>query len=170
MCTSWAKYRGLSRVAVAEHSQGVSRTHSFDSLPSSSIASSSLRPRDSLNLWQLDTVSEAPYGSWEKPSQAIAFPCPGIPFAVVGGKLWPHGDASWALCSLRPWVLQRVLSGLQKSLVLICLQMSVQAHPSISRKTTAPASSGEISHGVKCSYNYQKWDLHTKPTVSPPLW
>jgi len=89
-------------VAVAEHSRGASRTHFFDSLPKSSVACSSLRPRDSLNLWQLDMVIKAPYGSWEKPSQATAFLCPGIPFAVVGGKLWPYGLTSRALCSSSP--------------------------------------------------------------------
>lgn len=91
-----------SAVATAEYSWGVSRMRSFDSLPSFRVASSSLRPRDSLNLWQLDTVIEEPYGSWEKPSQASAFPCPGIPFAEVGGKIWHHRDSSQALCRFSP--------------------------------------------------------------------
>lgn len=80
-----------SVVAMAECSWGVSQMRSFDSLPNSRVASSSLRPRDSLNLWQLDTVIEEPYGSWEKPSQASAFPCPGIPFAEWEGVLVPQG-------------------------------------------------------------------------------
>lgn len=94
-----------SAVAAAESIWGVSQMHSFDSLPNSRVASSSLRLRDSLNLWQLDTVIEEPYGSWEKPSQASTFRCPGIPFAE-GGKLWCHTDSSQALCSFNPGPFQ----------------------------------------------------------------
>lgn len=138
-------------VVRAENGWAVSRMCSFDSLPNSRVASSSLRPRDSLNLWQLDTVIEEPYGSWEKPSQASAFPCPGIPFAEEGGKLWCHTDSSQALCVASALGLARCPKGTAKGFTLICLQTSVQTHPPISRETIVTISSQEILHGVKCS-------------------
>lgn len=65
----------------------------------------------------------------------------------------------------------KCLKWIAKDLLLICLQMFVQAYTLTSREATAPASSGELSHGVKCSDKWhQKWALCTKPIISAPLW